>query len=121
MKLTIDAICLISKITDKMQIDKDFIKEMFDYSKKARETYKDKSEEEQKELADYLQKEIGVQVVLKLGTKLYEVKDELIKFISVYKDISEEEAQKVDIVEFVKEAISDEGLTSFLKRQVISK
>ena len=33
MKLTIDAICLISKITDKMQIDKDFIKEMFEYSK----------------------------------------------------------------------------------------
>lgn len=121
MKLTIDSICLISKITDKIQIDKDFIKEMFEYSKSVKEKSKGKSEEEAKEIAESLQKEIGVQVVLKLGTKLYEVRDELIEFISVYKEISKEEAQKIDVVEFVKEVINDKGLTSFLKNQVISK
>lgn len=121
MKLTIDAICLISKITDKMQIDKEFIQEMFEYSKTTKLKCKEKSEEEAREILELLQKEIGAQVILKLGTKLYEVRDELVKFISVYRDISEEEAEKVDIVDFIKETLNDKGLTSFLKKQVISK
>lgn len=111
MKLTIDSICLISAILDKIKIDDKFINDMFFIGKEAKG----------KEIQDVemIKNKIGMNIILKLGSKLHEVRDELVKFIAIYRGISEEEATKVDMIDFIKELISDEDFTSFLKRMAI--
>lgn len=113
MKLTIDSICLISAILDKVKLDDDFINEMFLIGKEA----KGKGDNEIK----MLQNKIGMKVIMKLGSQLHNVRDELIKFIASYKEISEEEAEKVNIIEVLKELANDEGFTSFLKRMTVQE
>lgn len=113
MKLTIDSICLISSIMDKIKIDDNFIDELSLIGKTAKG--KDSGEIEK------IKNKIGMKIVLKLGTKIHDVRDELIKFVAVYKDITEEEAKKVNMLEVLKEIMQDEDLVSFLKRQAISK
>ena len=112
MKLTIDSICTISKLVDKLQPDEDFIQQLFEIAKTA--NGKDKKEAEQ------IQTEIGIKIVMKLGTKLHSAKDELLEFISAYKGISAEEAKEVNIVDLVKEIMQDEDLKSFLQRHAMS-
>ena len=70
---------------------------------------------------DMIKNKIGMNIMLKLGSKLHEVRDELIKFVAVYKEISEEEAAKVDMIEVIKDLILDEDFTSFLKRMAVPK
>ena len=111
MKLTIDSICLISSILDKIKIDDKFINDMFLIGKEA------KGKEAQD--IEMTKNKIGMNIILKLGSKLHEVRDELVKFIAIYRGISEEEATKVDMIDFIKELISDEDFTSFLKRMAI--
>lgn len=113
MKLKIDSICLISSIMDKIKLDDKFIEEMFQIGQTAKG--KDKNSIEN------IKNKIGMKIILKIGSQLHLVRDELVKFIAVYKEISEEEAEKVDIVEIIKELMNDEGFTSFLKRKAISK
>ncbi len=113
MKLTIGSICLISSILDKIKIDEKFINDMFLIGKEA------KGKEAQD--IEMIKNKIGMNIMLKLGSKLHEVRDELIKFVAVYKEISEEEAAKVDMIEVIKELISDEDFTSFLKRMAVPK
>lgn len=113
MKLTIDSICLISAILDKVKLDDNFINEMFLIGKEA----KGKSDEETK----MIQNKIGMKVIMKLGSQLHNVRDELIKFIASYKEITEEEAAKINVIDIVKELISDESFTSFLKRMVVQE
>lgn len=111
MKLTIDSICLISAILDKIKIDDKFINDMFLIGKEAKG-------KETKDI-EMIKNKIGMNIILKLGSKLHEVRDELVKFIAIYRGISEEEATKVDMIDFIKELISDEDFTSFLKRMTI--
>ena len=111
MKLTIDSICLISAILDKIKIDDKFISDMFLIGKEAKG-------KEAKDI-EMIKNKIGMNIILKLGSKLHEVRDELVKFIAIYRGISEEEATKVDMIDFIKELISDEDFTSFLKRMAI--
>ena len=111
MKLTIDSICLISAILDKIKIDDKFINDMFLIGKEAKG-------KETKDI-EMIKNKIGMNIILKLGSKLHEVRDELVKFIAIYRGISEEEATKVDMIDFIKELISDEDFTSFLKRMAI--
>lgn len=111
MKLTIDSICLISAILDKIKIDDKFINDMFLIGKEAKG-------KEAKNI-EMIKNKIGMNIILKLGSKLHEVRDELVKFIAIYRGISEEEATKVDMIDFIKELISDEDFTSFLKRMAI--
>lgn len=111
MKLTIDSICLISSIMDKIKIEDKFIEEMFLVGKEA----KGKNEEE----INNIKNKIGMKIVLKLGTKIHEVRNELIKFIANYKGISEEEAEKINVIDIVKELMDDKEFTSFLKRTAI--
>lgn len=113
MKLTIDSICLISSIIDKIQLDDKFIEEMVLIGKKANGKGKEEVEN--------IKNKIGIKVVVKIGSKLHEVRDELVKFIAIYKEISEKEAEKINIVDVVKELMNDKELTSFLKKQVISE
>ena len=111
MKLTIDSICLISSILDKIKIDDKFINDMFLIGKETKG-------KEAKDI-EMIKKKIGMNIILQLGSKLHEVRDELVKFIAIYRGISEEEATKVDMIDFIKELISDEDFTSFLKRMAI--
>jgi len=111
MKLTIDSICLISSIMDKIKIDDNFIEEMLLVGKTAKG--KDKKE------IDDIKNKIGMKIVLKLGTKIHEVRNELVKFISIYKDITEKEAEKVNVIEIAKELMEDKEFTNFLKRVAI--
>ena len=111
MKLTIDSICLISAILDKVKLDDDFINEMFFIGQSAN----GKSDEEIK----MVQNKIGMKVIMKLGSQLHNARDELIKFVASYKEITEEEAAKINVIDVVKELISDESFTSFLKRTVV--
>ncbi len=113
MKLTIDSICLISSIINKMEITDDFINDLVEMGKNT----KGKSEGS----IEKLQTQIGIKVILKLTSKLHLVKDELIEFIANYKDIEREEAKKIDIIEFVKEIMKDKDFTSFLKQKLMPK
>lgn len=113
MKLTIDSICLISSIIDKIEIDDKFINEMIELGRTAKE--------KSKENAEKIQMQIGMKMVIKLGKKLHEVRDDLVKFVANYKEISEEEAKKVDIKDIVKELISDKDFVSFFKQKVMSE
>ena len=113
MKLTIDSICLISSILDKIKIDDKVINDMFLIGKEAKG--------KEKQDIDMIKNKIGMNIMLKLGSKLHEVRDELVKFVAVYKEITEDEAAKVDMIEIIKELISDEDFTSFLKRMAVPK
>lgn len=113
MKLTIDSICLISSILDKIEIEDKFMDEMIAIGRTAQN--KNKIEQEN------IKSKIGIKIALKIGTKLHLVRDDLIKFTAVYKDISEEEAKNIDFVEIVKELIKDKEFISFLKQKAMSK
>ena len=109
MKINIDMMCVISSIMEKMDIDAGLMQKFFKMGDEARG--KSKSEVER------LQKQIGAELLLTLGKKLHLVKDELVQFISLYKEISEEEAKQVDVIEFLKEIAKDKGLKSFLQQK----
>ena len=79
------------------------------------------TKEKSKENAEKIQMQIGMKIVIKLGKKLHEVRDDLVKFVANYKEISEEEAKKVDIKDIVKELISDKDFVSFFKQKVMSE
>lgn len=111
MKLTIDSICLISSIMDKIQLDDKFIEEMVLIGKTA--------EGKGKEEVESIKNKIGIKVVIKLGSKLHEVREELIKFIATYKEISEEEAKKINIIDIIKEIMNDKELINFFKKQAM--
>lgn len=113
MKLKIDSICLISSIIDKIQIDDKFMDEMLLIANTA--NGKDKTTKEN------IQKKIGMKIVLKLSSKMHLVRDELIKFIASYKEITEEEATNIDVVEIIKELMKDKDFISFFKQKVMSK
>lgn len=113
MKINIDMMCTISTIMEKMEIDAGLMQKFFKMGDEARG--KSKSE------VDRIQKQIGAELLLTLGKKLHLVKDELIQFISLYKEISEEEAKKVDVMEFLKEIAKDSGLKDFLQQKDMSE
>ena len=113
MKLTIDSICLLSSILDKIQPDQKFIDELFQIGQTAKG--------QNNEGVESIKNKIGMKVIMKIGSQLHLVRDELVKFIASYKEISEEEAKKVDIVAVIKDLMNDEGFKSFLKQNAISK
>lgn len=113
MKINIDMMCIISSIMEKMEIDAGLMSKFFKMGDEAKG--KDKSE------VDRIQKQIGAELLLTLGKKLHLVKDELIQFISLYKEIPEEEAKEVDVIEFLKEISKDTGLKSFLQQKDMSE
>lgn len=112
MKINIEMLCALSSVMDKLNIDSNTINKYF----KMGESGKGKSKTE----IEQLQKKIGIEIMLDLGKKIHLVKDELIQLISIYKEISTEEAKKVNIIEFFKELAKDEDIKSFLKKKATS-
>lgn len=113
MKINIEMMCVISAIMEKMEIDASLMSKFFKMGDEA----KGKSKSE----VDRIQKQIGAELLLTLGKKLHLVKDELVQFISLYKEIPEEEAKKVDVIEFLKEISKDTGLKNFLQQKDMSE
>jgi hypothetical protein len=113
MKLTIDTTCLLSTIIDKTEINDDFIQEMIKLGK----TAKGKG----KEFAEDLKKQIGLKVVIKITSKIHLAKDELIEFVASYKEISKEEARKIDLIDIIKELMNDKDFISFFKQELMSE
>lgn len=96
-----------------MEIDDKFINEMIELGKNGKG--------KNKEAIKKLETQIGMKIMVRLGSKLHLVRDELIKFVANYKNISEEEASKIDMVEFGKELMADKDFTGFLKQKLISE
>ena len=113
MKLTIDSICLISSIVDKINIDDKFINEMLEIGKTANG--------QSEVVVDNIKKKIGMKIAVKIGSKLHEVRNEFIKFVATYKEISEEEAIKINVIDIIKELMEDKDFTSFFKQKVMSE
>lgn len=113
MKLTIDSMCLLSCIIDKMEIDEKFINEMVNLGKTAKG--------KDKENVEKLKTQIGMKIMLRISSKLHLVKDELTEFIMNYKGINEKEAKEQDLVSIIKELMKDEGFISFFKQTAMSK
>ena len=112
MKINIDMLCTLSCIMDKLNIDTNTINKYF----KMGEAGKGKSKSE----IENLQKKIGMEIMIDLGKKIHLVKDELIELISMYKEITTEEAKKVNIIDFFKEIAKDEDIKNFLKKKATS-
>lgn len=58
--------------------------------------------------------EVGKQLISLLICRLYKAENEIYSFIATYKNISEEEAKKANIVEIIKEVIKIDGIKDFL-------
>ena len=112
MKINIDMLCTLSSIMDKLNIDTDTINKYF----KTGDTGKGKSKSE----IERLQKKIGMEIMIDLGKKIHLVKDELIELISMYKNITTEEAKKISIIDFFKDIAKDEDIKNFLKKKAMS-
>ena len=95
--LSTETLMNLSAIIDKMEIGQD-LKNM---------VVETGDEEKDKE-------EIGKQLIVLLITKLHKAKNEVYEFISEYKEISIEEAKKVNAIEVIKEVLAVDGTTDFL-------
>ena len=59
--------------------------------------------------------ELVKQLVSLVVDNFYKAEDETIELIAMLKDITKEEAEEVDIIEFIKELISIDKIKDFLK------
>lgn len=59
--------------------------------------------------------ELVKQLVSLVVDNFYKAEDETIELIAMLKDIKKEEAEEVDIIEFIKELISIDKIKDFLK------
>lgn len=75
------------------------------------------TEAENKKAQEQAQAELMLQVV----SKFHRAENEIYEFVSVYNKCTVEEAQEVDLVEFVKNIIKDVGVRDFLSSAVNSK
>jgi len=62
--------------------------------------------------------QIGSDLILQVVKKAYKAEKEIISFVAETKGITEEEAQEIDIVEFVNELAKDMGFASFFESAV---
>ena len=60
------------------------------------------------------QEELGKQLIVLLISKIYKAKEEVYELIAAYKNITVEEAKKVEIIPVIQEILGMEGLKSFL-------
>ena len=59
--------------------------------------------------------ELGKELIVLIISKLYKAKDEVYELVSLYKNITVEEAKKVDIIPIIKEIMGINGVTDFLQ------
>lgn len=64
------------------------------------------------------QEEIGADLLMQVVKKVYKAEKEIYEFIMSAKKISEEEAENTDLIEFLKELLSNTGIIDFFKSAV---
>ena len=64
------------------------------------------------------QENVGADLMMQIISKAHKAEQEIYSFIAEIKSISVKEAENVDLIEFIKEAVSDSGLMSFFKSAV---
>lgn len=57
---------------------------------------------------------VGKKLIATLITNLYKAENEIYDFIAMYKEITVEEAQKVNVIEVLKEVLKIDGIQDFL-------
>ncbi len=58
--------------------------------------------------------ELSKQLLILIISKIYKAKDEIYEMIADYKDITVEEAKKVEIIPIIQEILGIEGIQDFL-------
>lgn len=64
---------------------------------------------------------LGAEVFAEIAPQLGKIADDLPQLVASYKDITVEEAKKLDAAEVINEIINDDGVTSFFKRALRKK
>lgn len=62
--------------------------------------------------------EVGSDLMMQIVRKAHKAEQELYAFVAEIKGISVKEAEDVDLVQFIKEMVSDAGVKSFFKSAV---
>jgi len=62
--------------------------------------------------------EVGADLIIQITSKLHKAEKEVISLVADMKKISEIEAESIDLLEFIKELVSDVGIMGFLKSVV---
>lgn len=64
------------------------------------------------------QEQIGADLMIQIMSKAHKAEQEIYAFVAETKGISAKEAEKVDLIQFVKELVSDAGVVNFFKSAV---
>lgn len=59
--------------------------------------------------------EVGADLLMQLARKAYKAEKEIYAFIAEIKGITPEEAENIDLVQFIKELASNAGIMNFFK------
>jgi len=64
------------------------------------------------------QEQIGADLMMQIISKAHKAEKEIYAFVAEAKGITPQEAEKVDLVRFIKEIASDAGVINFFKSAV---
>mgnify|MGYP001203999687 CR=1 FL=1 len=64
------------------------------------------------------QEQIGADLMMQIISKAHKAEKEIYAFVAEIKGITPQEAEKVDLVQFIKEIASDTGVMNFFKSAV---
>lgn len=64
---------------------------------------------------------VGADLMMQIISKAHKAEKEIYAFVAEIKGITPQEAENVDLAQFVKELVSDSGVASFFKSAVKSK
>lgn len=85
-------LCLISKVMSKLDITKEIMKVSENGSPE----------------------EVGKEIIALLINNLYKAEEDIVNLLASYKNVSKEEAEKLNVIEEIKELLKDEKIRSFL-------
>ena len=58
--------------------------------------------------------EVGKELIMLLITNLHKAENEIYEFVAMYKGITKEEAEELDVIPVLKEILNIEGMKDFL-------
>jgi len=64
------------------------------------------------------QEQIGADLMMQIISKAHKAEKEIYAFVAEAKGITPQEAENIDLVQFVKELVSDAGVINFFKSAV---
>lgn len=64
------------------------------------------------------QEQIGADLMMQIISKAHKAEKEIYAFVAEAKGITPQEAEKVDLVQFIKEIAADAGVVNFFKSAV---